>query len=942
MRERPRRTELIVAFAAVWITLSSRWAQAVEIDFIADIASILQQRCLECHRAEDPKGGLRLDTRDALLAGGDSGAVVAARQSNESELIRRLRSEDDSERMPQNRPPLRQEEIARIAAWIDRGANWPDDYVIETAAAARRAASASHWAFQRIRNPQLPKVVNKDWSQTSIDRFILASLETRGLTPSSPADRRTLIRRATFDLTGLPPTPEEITEFEVDRSPNAFATVVERLLASPPYGERWGRHWLDVARYADNKGYTFIEDKNFTWAYAYRDYVIRAFNEDLPYDRFLLEQLAADQLDLRDDPAALAAMGFLTVGGRFMTNLHDIIDDRIDVVTRGLMGLTVTCARCHDHKYDPIPTADYYSLYGVFRSSNEPAVEPLIAVPPDNDEYKEYDNELRTRAAKLDAYITEKHGQLVLSSRKRAADYLLAAEKARHRPSTDQFQAVALKDGLNPTMIVRWQQYLEKTAATHHPVWALWHALAGAPQDKFAEQAAERIAELSKDCRKEDRRINQLAKTALEDAVPDSLEEMAEVYGALLNRVNQKWQGLRQNAETAGQQRPVTFSDTDEEELRQVLYGDDAPPMIPRTFGWSFFALLADRKSQGEYTKLVKELHSWKTTGSIAPTRAMVLVDSETPYSPSIFLGGNQNRRGEPVPRQFLKILSGAGREPFRNGSGRLEMAQAIASASNPLTARVIANRIWLHHFGAGLVRTPSDFGLRGEPPSHPELLDYLAHEFTRGSWSIKRLHRLIMLSATYQQASIDREAPWLVDPENRLIWRMNRRRLDFESTRDAMLAVAYRLDRSMGGPAVDLFAAEPALRRTVYGVIGRLNPSPLRRAFDFPEPVATSPQRTTTVVAPQALWMMNHPFAVEIASGILRRDDIAQAAEFESRVTRLYLLLFGRRPNQEEQLMARNFLQGKSDDRNEKPADEISKEYVHALLMTNEFVMLD
>ncbi len=358
--------------AAVLAEDRSSSPEAVEF-FEKQVRPVLAEHCLECHGPKKQESGLRLDSRAAVLKGGDSGPAIVLGKPDESFLIEAIRH-DGEVRMPPA-GPLSATAVEALTAWIAQGVAWPEaampgDTVDPQAAAAR------HWAFQPVRRPAVPVLEEDDWSQSPIDRFVLQKLRAQGLSPAPRAARETLLRRVTFDLIGLPPTPEELAAFLADDSADAYARLVDRLLASPHFGERWGRHWLDVARYADNKGYVFFEDAKFPWAYAYRDYVVRAFNDDLPYDRFVREQLAADQLDLGDERWRLAAMGFLTIGNRFMNNVHDVLDDRIDVVTRGLLGLTVTCARCHDHKFDPVPQADYYSLYGVFRSSVEPTLPP--------------------------------------------------------------------------------------------------------------------------------------------------------------------------------------------------------------------------------------------------------------------------------------------------------------------------------------------------------------------------------------------------------------------------------------------------------------------------------------------------------------------------------------------------------------------------------------
>jgi hypothetical protein len=541
---------------------------------------------------------------------------------------------------------------------------------------------------------------------------------------------------------------------------------VDRLLASPHYGERWGRHWLDVARYADTKGYVFTEERRYAYAYTYRDYVIRAFNDDLPYDQFVLQQLAADRLPLGEDKRPLAAMGFLTLGRRFLNNVHDIIDDRIDVVTRGLLGLTVACARCHDHKFDPISTRDYYALYGVFASSVEPKDLPLIGAPERTPEYLAFEKELQAREAAVDRYREENKEELAKKNRK-------------------------FRDGLRA---------------------------------------------------------------------------------------------------------------------------------------------------------LQKKVDQWKASNPAAPPRAMVLQDAPNPRNAAVLIRGNPNNRGPVVPRQVPEVLAGAKRQPFTDGSGRLELARAIASPDNPLTARVLVNRVWLNHFGAGLVRTPSDFGLRSEPPTHPALLDYLAARFVGDGWSLKKLHRLILLSKAYQQGSADHARGLQVDPENRLLWKMNRRRLDFEALRDALLAVSGKLDLKMSGPPVDLLTTPFSGRRTVYGFIDRQNLPGLFRTFDFASPDASSPQRYQTTVPQQALFLMNSPFVLEQAQLLTRRPEVADQAEAEARIVQLYRRVYGRAPEREEVALGQRFVQ--EAERMPAPAGAQAlgawERYTQVLLLANEFCFVD
>ena len=707
---------LAIAVAAVGWSLArgGEVAQAVAATpegieyFERHVRPVFAQNCLKCH-GEKQQGGLRLDSRATALAGGDSGPAIAAGNPRESLLVQALHYKDEIKMPPEGKLPP--EAILAIETWIKMGAPWPAE---SASAAPVKAADAwkTHWALQPVTRPALPPVVRGAWPRSPVDFFVLSKLEERGLAPSEAATRRILIRRVTFDLTGLPPEAAEIDAFVADQSPGAFDRVVERLLASPHYGERWGRHWLDVARYADTKGYLFTQDRNYPNAYRYRDWVVRALNEDLPYDQFLVQQIAADRLAPAADAPSLAAMGFLTVGRRFLGNPHDIIDDRLDVLTRGTMALTVTCARCHDHKYDPIPTEDYYSLYGVLASSVEPA----------------------------------------------------------------------------------------------------------------------------------------------------------------------------------------------------------------------------------------------------QPADVMTLADAERPVVPHVFVRGNPGNRGESVPRQFLGVLSGENRQPFGSGSGRLELARAIASRDNPLTARVIVNRVWLHYFENPLVRTPSDFGLRSEPPSHPELLDYLAASLVERNWSLKDLHRLILKSATYQQASADRVECRKADPENRYLWRMNRKRLDFESLRDGLLAAAGQLDRSLGGPAVELTKTPWSRRRALYGLIDRQNLPSLFRTFDFASPDTHSPGRFTTTVPQQALYMMNSPFLAEMVRSLADQQELLGTNEPRERIDRMYRLGLGRPPGAREVDLGLAFL-AEEDARDKRapvtgsppsaaqpaaPALSAWERYVQVVLLSNEFMFID
>ncbi|MBC7807103.1 MAG: PSD1 domain-containing protein [Akkermansiaceae bacterium] len=658
--------------------------------FETKIRPVLADNCYSCHGKNAQIAGLRMDSREALLKGGDSGTSLVPGDPEKS-LLLQVVQHSGKIKMPQG-GKLKDNEIADIAEWIKMGAPWtaksPPTPNTGGGGASKGRIPASPltppvlgvggppklWSLQPVKKPALPAVKNTAWCKLPVDRFVLARLEAKNIAPMPPADKRTLLRRVTYDLTGLPPTLAETTAFLGDKSPDAYEQAVNRLLASPRYGERMARLWLDVARYADTKGYMFQEDRNYPNAYTYRDWVTDAFNRDTPYDEFVVRQLAADRLPPGDDKSNLAALGFLTVGRRFLNNVPDIIDDRIDVTMRGFQGFTVACARCHDHKFDPIPTQDYYSLYSVFASTKETA------------------------------------------------------------------------------------------------------------------------PEISK--------------------------------------------------------QPVRV--------------------------------------------------------------AMAVEDVEKPGEGRVFKRGNPGNLGDPAPRRFLLALSPPNkpRPEWADGSGRLELARAIASPQNPLTARVFVNRVWRWHFGQGIVRTPSDFGKQGEKPTHPELLDHLASQFVADGWSVKKLHRRIVLSATYQRASGFDAKSYAADPENRLLWRQNRRRLDLEQIRDSLLAASGTLDTSsVGGPAQEMWNAPFMTRRALYGKIDRQNLPQTFRTFDFASPDSTNAGRFVTTVPQQSLYFLNAPLAIEQARTLAELPEIRGAKNDGERVRTLYRRLFGRSPLPDEIALGSRFL---------------------------------
>ncbi|MBM3740055.1 MAG: DUF1553 domain-containing protein [Acidobacteria bacterium] len=734
-----------IAFAAA--------ALAQDIGFFEKhVRPVLAANCYSCHSAaaRTPFAGLRLDSREAMLRGGDRGPAIVPGNPAGSRLVQAVRHV--GVRMPPT-GKLTGPEIAAIEQWIAAGAPWPAAQAAPAVAGedvARR--NPDHWAWQ-------PPMTGK---AATID-----TLQPAG----SPASRRTLIRRAYLDLLGLPPTFEQIQRFERDPSPRAWETLIDTLLASPHFGERWARHWLDLARYAD----AGVRSVRFAFAHSYRDWVIDALNRDMPYSRFVQLQIAADQI-----PGArqqdLAALGFLTLGLNPVrrTDLAEKIDDRIDVVTRGILGLTVSCARCHDHKYDPIPTRDYYSLYGVFLNSDEPFQPPLISgsVPGF------YARSLTHRRQALDNYLATRLEEM-------KADF-------RKPETSERYQATAR----------------ESKGMTN-------------PQ------------------------VDNLAK-----------ERNLNLY------VLRRWRA-------------------------KILDGRDLDPTdVPLADYWQIategdFNTMSDLTWRHQ-TLLSEFAHRTRAAG------AMTLADSTRVEPAHVFVRGNKEDAGEQVPRQFLAVLSKGGQRPFTRGSGRLELALSVTAPDNPLTARVMANRVWQRLMGEGIVATPSDFGVRGDPPVNRALLDLLAVRFAEDGWSVKKLIRRAMLSRAYQQAS--RPA----------------RRLDFESMRDSMLAVSGRLSAEIGGPSFALGAVPADPRRSLYAFVERQKSEAVLKSFDFSDPEAHTPKRFSTTVPQQALFLMNSPFIAEQARNLAAGAASSDPAE---RIEILYRRVLARRPTKDETALARRFV---------------------------------
>ncbi len=947
-RHRKTRWFVVLASAGVWYAVlapGGAWAAEAPDDlFERAVRPLFEKHCWECHGPLKQEAGLRLDSQAALLKGGDHGPVLAPGDSAGSRLVAALRYEGEVQMPPPGQ--LQSDEVAAVARWVEAGAPWPESPSAPTGPAPFSEAYydqvvAQHWAFRPPEMAPLPAVADVAWPRSEIDHFILAELEAHGLRASPAVDRRRWLRRVTFDLHGLPPSAEELAQYLADSTPDADARVVDRLLASPRYGQRWGRHWLDVARYADTKGYVFTQDPRYPYSYTYRDYVVRSFNNDLPLDRFLLEQLAADQLDLGDDRRPLAALGFLTLGRRFMNNTHDIIDDRIDVVGRGLLGLTIGCARCHDHKYDPIPTADYYSLYGVFASSVEPDDLPIIAPVAQSEAYAEHQRELAARRAALEEFMARQVAHLRAELIEQAPRYLAAAALAADGAPGD-FTMISFDPGdLRPPVVDRWRQFI-RDQGPNHPVFGPWNRLLAQPPATWPEVLCTLAGGAGSDAASlvafDPRIVAHLTATP-----PTTAEQVGQCYGAAFAEIGEHWRAMQQAAvwaAAAGRKAspPAALPQASDDSLRQLLLAADCPTQVSPEQASAVF----DRATSLEHGKLRRAVGEHEAASPAAPPRAMALVDAPTPADPHVFLRGSPHRPGPAVPRQFLRVLTGASRQPFTQGSGRLELAEAIATSTNPLTARVLVNRIWQHHFGRGLVATPSDFGTRGEAPSHPALLDYLAVRLVRDGWSQKRMHRLLLLSSTYAQDSASWPEAEAIDPENRWWWRMPRMRLEFEALRDAVLATSGLLDDSLEGKSAPLFGGPPHVRRTIYGWIDRQDLPGVFRVFDFASPDSSTPQRPQTVVPQQALFLMNSEFVLEQSRQLAER--VAAQGEPAERVAALYGRVLGRPPAPEEQALALRYVAQAALQLGPgaKPPAGPWARLAQALLMTNEFAVVD
>ncbi len=855
--------------------------------FEKSVRPVLAERCYDCHGAHKHQNGLRLDSRTAVLRGSDYGKVVEPGNPSASKLIKAIHQAPGVEAMPKKGDKLPEAQIAALEKWITMGLPWPEEKEVADHAAPK-ADPMQHWAFQPVKKPALPA----GFTGNPIDAFVGGKLKAAGLDFAPAAKPETLIRRLHITLTGLPPTYEELsTEHSAlsTSDPAALKPLIDTLLAKSSYGERWARVWLDVVRYADTNGYQVAGRSNFyPYAYTYRDWIVKSLNDDMPYDQFVSYQLAADRMTAATPNSPhLAALGFYNVGERFINDRVLITDDRIDVIGRGLIGLTVGCARCHDHKFDPIPSKDYYAFYSILNSTDEPddVAMPIIGKAANEKDGADY----LAKIAEIEKKSLDFKKEVYEDQRKpeRLAEYLVFAQEAVGISGDTAFRGRAGQLMLRDRVASKWRDFLQRYAlsAKPHATLVAWKRFAELPAGEFAAKAPNVAKELAKPESGCDAGI----ATRFAQSPPKSMKDVAAVYAQII---------------LDGKSEPV----------RQLMQDKLSPMAVPIEGADAFFT----RKDRETVVKLENERTKLDSTHPGTPPRAMVLVDKPKPSDVRVFVRGNPARQGDPAPRAWLTMFGG---EKFTEGSGRLELAQHIASKDNPLTARVIVNRIWMQHFGKPLVAQPSDFGVQTLKPIHAELLDYLAASFMESGWSLKKLHALILSSRTWQQSSHASPEKLTKDADNELVSRFNRQRLDYEVMRDTLLNVTGELQpQTIGGRAVELNAKDADTRRSLYLKVDRYDQPSVPAMFDFANPGSHSPQRFNTTVPQQALFLMNSPFMRERADAVAKATPIKGTALDSEAIRAVYHRILARDPKPDEVELAQRFAADATELSGEKP----------------------
>lgn len=922
----------------VLLVLAPVLARAQGLDplefFETRVRPVLASNCYACH-TDSQLGGLRLDSRANILKGGKSGPAVVPGQPEASLLIRAVNQTDPKLKMPMG-GRLKDSEIADLTAWVKMGAPWPEaSPVAKSPDVGIDPKRRQFWSFLPLRKPALPAVKDMTWPKTDIDHFTLAKLEERGLKPVQAADKRTLIRRATFDLTGIPPALEEIEAFLKDTSPNAFARVVDRLLASPQYGVRWARYWLDVARYGEDdfRGSVVPPKPAYPNAWRYRDWVIEAFNQDMPYQLFVKAQIAADRLEGNNEKL-LPGMGFFGLGPWYY-DTGDPRDaranernDRVDALTRGFLGLTVACARCHNHKYDPITINDYYALAGVFGATEYQEI-PL-APPSVVAEYQAHQKRIKDQETAIKQFLEAQSSQLGEILAYQTSDYLRGAWRMLG-PERLDLQKVAKEADLDDETLQKWVKYLGNPQKDH-PYLKTWNELlARQGPTEEAARFADELQALVLGILAEKKKVDEDNKILMALANPEKKKFGIEDDSRLLpNRfatVADYCVGCDVAAKHIERNKFVFWSD---------LFASKRP--LEDNVTWTTDGVFY--YPEGKLERFLSgpwKSHLDSLRGQLAALKKAVpppypylhvIADVQHPADLRIHLRGSPYNLGEEVPRRFLEVLCEPKPAVFSKGSGRLELAEAIAA--HPLAARVIVNRIWERHFGRGIVSTLSNFGQFGETPTHPDLLEYLASRFMEGNGSMKALHREIMLSETYQLSSEKSESNFAADPDNQLYWRANRRRLDIEAIRDSLLFVSGTLDLTVGGVSAEL--TDENNRRTIYGKVSRVKIHELLGLFDFPDPSNSSERRNVTNVPLQRLFFMNSEFMARQAEALASRI-LSDAGDDAARIKKAYPLLYGREATEIEVQLGLDFLRS-------RPA--AWPQYAQALLSINELIFLN
>jgi hypothetical protein len=1015
------RTTLILIMLSSLVRAEGPDAEGTAF-FEAKVRPILAERCYGCHssRAKKVRGGLLLDTKAGWANGGDTGPAIVPGKPDESLLVKAIRYDDPALQMPP-KGKLDPAEVATLTDWVRRGA--PDPRV-DAAPTAKKPididAARTGWAFRPLRPVAPPRVRDEGWCRSPIDRFLLAALEAKGLAPGETANRRALIRRAYLDVTGLPPSPEEVEAFVVDKDPNAFEAVVDRLLDSPHYGERWARHWLDLARFAESHG--FEHDYDRPTAYHYRDFVVEALNRDLPYDTFVRWQLAGDEL-APDDNLALKATGFLAAGvhstqitaNQVEKERYDELDDIVQTTGTAFLGLTIGCARCHDHKFDPIPQRDYYRLLSTFTTTVRTEVD-LVADPKGFARAKEkYEKEHAPYVAALEAFERDQlPARLEAWEKGRSASHepprwvvlepieMKSAGGATFKKLDDNALEVGGKNAESDTYTivtacdlpeitaVRIEALadpslpkggpgraangsfdltdLTLTIGPRYGIGAKTEAHLINPKADF-EQAGLPIAAAIDDDPKSGWAID--PQFGRDHAAAFELgNDVRNDAGATLTfrldfRGNTGHNIGRLRFSATSSPRPVGLDDDGiPAAIRPIL----ATPRDRRDEKQAAALLAWYRTIDVEWRALKKAVDDHARTSPKAEG-VKALISSEGLPAVRLHTQGADFlekthflRRGDPNQKMgeasqgFLKVLSTAPDSEkhwqvapptgWRTSYRRLALASWITDAdqgAGPLLARVIVNRLWQHHFGRGIVATPSDFGAQGEKPSHPELLEWLATDLVQGGWRLKPIHKRILLSAAYQQSSKIDPAKTAIDPDNRLLWRYSRRRLEAEAIRDAMLAVSGLLDPRMYGPGT---LDERQRRRSIYFTVKRSKLIPMMTLFDAPDALSGVGARPTTTVAPQALLLLNSPIVRDWAVGFARRIAPKPGGSLEESVRSAYHIALSRPPSDEEMSDALAFVGEQTRlHRDAGPGDGLAPalaDFCQAILSLNEFIEVE